>query len=68
MENQPASIPPDSLTLIQDLEARQDDLLKQLDELNHRVEAALNDFLRSNAPAETETVEAPQQAPLRRAA
>lgn len=57
------------LALIDDIEARQNEVLKQLKDLNDRVESALNDFVRSKQPADAED-EADDDAgePLRRAA
>lgn len=46
---------PSSLDVLQDLDTRQDDLLSQLDELNGRVEAVLEEFGAgtSKAPADS---------------
>jgi hypothetical protein len=41
MDSPVSFAPPQSANLLIDLEARQDDLLRQLDELNSRVEQAI---------------------------
>ncbi len=43
-ENMPTEDVPSSLEVLQDLDARQDDVLTQLDELNDRVESALLEY------------------------
>lgn len=43
-ENMPTEDVPSSLEVLQDLDARQDDVLAQLDDLNDRVEAALLEY------------------------
>jgi hypothetical protein len=58
MPQTPASVHP-----LVDLEARQDDVLQQLEELERRVEAALADFaLLSQQPGKPSRIDFPAQA------
>ncbi len=45
------------LTLLDELDARQNDVLAQLDELNHRIEVLLQEFTRQPEVEETPVTE-----------